>query len=98
MHGRPLTMLPVCIAQMAGSWLMASVCMERMNAMSSTHFAVNGNNSVFIMMPLLPAALNFHFDGAMGKRFCPEVIVVKRWTMRIESGRSLSYQSLITGL
>ena len=32
MQGRPLTMLPVCMWQMAGSWLMASVCIERMNA------------------------------------------------------------------
>ena len=98
MHGRPLTMLPVCIAQMAGSWLMASVCIERMNAMSSTHFAVNGSSSVFIMNPFLPAGLNLYFDGAMGNRFCPEVIVVSRCPARTESGRSLSYQSFITGL
>jgi len=31
-------------------------------------------------------------------RFCPEVIVVSRWPLRTLSGRSLSYQSFITGL
>ena len=77
---------------------MASVCIERMNAMSSTHFDVNGRSSVFIIKPHLPAGLNSHFDGAMGKRFWPDVIVVSRWPMRTESGRSLSYQSFITGL
>jgi hypothetical protein len=34
---------------------------------------------VFIIMPHWPAALNWNFDGAMGKRACPLVIVVRRW-------------------
>ena len=38
------------------------------------------------------------FEGAIGKRFCPLVMVVSRWPMRTESGRSLSYHSCITGL
>ena len=38
--GRPPTIAPVCISVIAGSWLIASVCIERMKAMSSTHFAV----------------------------------------------------------
>jgi len=33
---------------------------------------------------------NLNFDGAIGPA-CPEVIVVKRWPLRIASGRSLSY-------
>jgi len=98
MHARPGTMLPVCMWRMAGSWLIASVCIDRMNARSSTTLEVHGSSSVFIHMPDRPACLNSHFDGAMGKRFWPEVIVVRRWPMRIESGRSLSYQSFITGL
>ena len=36
MPGRPAIWLPVCMKQMAGSWLMASVCIERMKHMSST--------------------------------------------------------------
>ena len=62
------------------------------------HLAVHGNSSVFIQRPDLPTWLNLYFDGATGKRFCPEVIVVRRWPMRMESGRSLSYHSFIPGL
>ena len=39
-----------------------------------------------------------YFDGATGNRFWPEVIVVSRWPFRIDSGRSLSYISIIFGL
>ena len=77
---------------------MASVCIERMNAMSSTHFAVCGSSSVFIHKPALAGLLNLYFEGAIGKRFWPEVMVVSRCPMRTESGRSLSYHSFITGL
>src|SRR5262245_56232064 len=98
MQGRPETMLPVCMWQMAGSWLMASVCIERMKAIESTQRAVQGNSSVFIHRPHWPAGRNLYLEGAIGKRFCPEVMVVSRWPMRIESGRSLSYHSFNTGL
>ncbi len=30
-------------------------------------------------MPFLPCCANLYFDGAMGSRFCPLVIVVMRW-------------------
>jgi hypothetical protein len=72
--------------------------MERMKHMSSTHFAVCGSNSVFIHRPHWPTGLNLYFDGAMGKRAWPLVMVVSRWPMRTESGKSLSYHSFITGL
>jgi hypothetical protein len=98
MHGRPAFMLPVCMWQMAGSWLMASVCIERMKHMSSTHFAVYGSSSVFIQKPFAPTGLNLNFVGAIGNRVCPEVIVVRRCPLRIDSGRSLSYHSAILGL
>ena len=65
--------------------------------MSSTIFAVCGSSSV-THMPLLPCCANLYFDGAIGNRAWPEVIVVSRWPMRTESGRSLSYQSFMTGL
>ena len=82
---------------MAGSWLMASVCMLRMKHMSSTILAVYGSSSL-THMPLLPCWANLYFDGAIGNRAWPEVMVVSRWPLRIESGRSLSYHSFIFGL
>ena len=51
---------------MAGSWLIASVCMLRMKHMSSTILAVYGNSSL-THMPLLPCWANLYFDGAIGK-------------------------------
>ena len=86
-----MTWLPVCMKVMAGSWLMASVCMLRMKHMSSTILAVCGNSSL-THMPHLPCWANLNFDGAMGNRVCPLVMVVSRWPLRTESGRSLSYQ------
>src|SRR5579862_663404 len=88
-HGRPLTMLPVCISVMAGSWLMASVFMERMKHMSSADLAMLGITSES-HMPHLPCCANLYFDGATGKRVWPDVIVVSRCPCRIESGKSLS--------
>src|SRR5439155_10940526 len=41
-QGRPVSWLPVCIYVMAGSWLMASVCILRTKHMSSTILAVDG--------------------------------------------------------
>jgi len=49
---------------MAGSWLMASVCIERMKHRSSTIFAFHGSSSL-THMPLLPCRANLNFDGAM---------------------------------
>ena len=82
---------------MPGSWLMASVCMERMMAMSSAMRAVYGRSSE-IQAPLCPCRLNSKTDGAIGKRACPDVIVVSRCPSRTDSGRSRSYQSRICGL
>ena len=76
---------------------MASVCMLRMKHMSSTILAVYGSSSQ-THMPHWPCWANLNFDGAIGNRFWPEVIVVSRWPMRIESGRSLSNHSSIIGL
>jgi hypothetical protein len=70
--------------------LIASVCNERIQQMSSAFLARFGSNCVFIIMPQWPAALNWNLDGAMGKRACPLVIVVSRWPLRMLSGRSLS--------
>ena len=63
---------------MAGSWVIASVCIERMNATSSAHCEKYGSSSEFIHMPFCPYCANLYFDGAMGKRACFEVMVVSR--------------------
>ena len=66
------------MAQMAGSWLMASVCIERMRHRSSATLLVQGSSSVFIQRPLEPTWLNRNLDGAIGNRDWPEVMVVSR--------------------
>jgi len=86
------------MAQMAGSWLIASVLRERIQQMSSALFARLGRSSVFIHMPHLPAGLNLYLDGAMGKRAWPLVIVVSRWPLRMLGGRSLSNIACMPGL
>src|SRR2546421_6726640 len=90
-------MLPVCMKVMAGSWLMASVCMLRMKHMSSTILAVHGSSSL-THMPHLPWRADFNFDGAVGERARPHVMVVSRRPLRVEAGRALSNQSFIFGL
>ena len=82
---------------MPGSWLMASVCMDRMTAMSLAMLAVWGRISENHAPPS-PCCENSNTEGATGKRDCPDVIVVRRWPWRTDSGRSLSYQSRIFGL
>ncbi len=82
---------------MAGSWLIASVQTVRMNATSSTILDVYGISSL-TQAPDWPCCANLYFDGAMGKRVWPLVMVVRRWPWRIESGRSLSNSSAIFGL
>ena len=49
-------------------------------------------------MPDWPQRSNLYIEGAIGKRAWPLVIVVSRWPMRTDSGRSLSYHSPMTGL
>jgi hypothetical protein len=73
---------------MAGSWLIASVYMVRTMAMSSTTVAMCGSSSL-IQAPLPPCWLKEKIDGAIGKLFCPEVMPVRRWPLRTDSGRSL---------
>ena len=53
---------------MAGSWLIASVFIERMNTMSSAILAVYGSNSSFIHIPHWPFCLKRNLEGAIGKR------------------------------
>ncbi len=86
MLGRPASCEPVWTNVIAGSWLIASVCIERMIVMSSTIPAVCGKSSLS-HAPLWPCWANLKIDGATGKFFCPEVIVVIRWPIRTESGQ-----------
>ena len=60
-------------------------------------FDVHGKSSL-THMPDLPCCSNLYFEGAIGNRAWPLVIVVRRWPWRIDSGRSLSYHSFIFGL
>ncbi len=84
----PASCEPVCTKVIAGSWLIASVCIERMMQMSSTMLAVCGKSSLSDA-PLWPCRANLKIDGATGKLFWPEVIVVIRWPIRTESGSSI---------
>ena len=52
---------------MAGSWLIASVCMLRMKHISSATLAVQGSISES-HMPHLTCWANLYFDGAIGNR------------------------------
>jgi len=81
--------LPVCMKVRAGSWLTVSVCSDRIMQSSSTIRAVHGSSSE-TQRPLCPCRAKRNFDGAIGKRAWPDVMVVSRWPMRTVSGRSLS--------
>ena len=76
---------------------MASVQAVLIREISSTILAVQGKSSL-THIPDLPWRANLYFEGAIGNRDWPLVIVVRRWPWRIESGRSLSNQPSILGL
>ena len=63
MLGRPLMVVPVFIKVLAGSWLMASVCIDRMTANSSTCFVRWGKSAV-ISVPLCP----YFLKGNCGRK------------------------------
>ncbi len=65
--------------------------------MSSTIRDVQGKSSL-THVPAWPCRANRYFEGATGNRDWPLVMVVSRWPMRIESGRSLSNMASIRGL
>ena len=77
--------------------MIASVQTVFTRAISSASRAVQGKSSL-THMPDWPCCANLYFDGAIGNRDWPLVIVVKRWPLRIDSGRSLSYKASILGL
>ena len=77
MLGRPGICEPVCWNVIAGSWLIASVCNERMMHISSASLAVCGKSSL-IHDPDSPCWLNLKMLGATGNEACAELIVVLR--------------------
>ncbi len=97
MLGRPGCWKPLWIKVMAGSWLMASVHMVLMMAMSSTILAVCGISSL-IQAPELPYCANLKTDGATGSVAWPDVMPVMRWPMRTLAGRSTPMYSFSFGL
>ena len=82
---------------MAGSWLIASVFTVFMTHRSSMILPVCGNNSL-IQVPFLPCWVNLNFEPMTGKLFWPEVMPVRRWPMRIESGSSVPVSFASFGL
>ncbi len=72
-----------------GSWLIASVCIDLMKQSSFAIDPVWGISSL-TQAPswLLGYREKRKIEGATGKRFCPLVIVVRRWPCLIDSGRS----------
>ena len=97
MLGRPGSWLPLWKNVMAGSWLIASVCSERMTQMSSAIPRVCGRRSL-MTVPLLPPGLKAHLLGWTAKRACEATMPVMRWPRRIESGRSSLKRWRSTGL
>ena len=78
--------------------LIASVLRERIQQISSACLPRFGSRSELSHIPHWPNWEKLYFDGAMGKRAWPLVIVVRRWPLRMLAGRSLSYISFIFGL
>ena len=95
--GRPASCEPVWKNVIAGSWLIASVYIERTMHRSSTILAVCGNRSL-TQAPHWPCCWNGKIDGTSGNVDWPEVIVVSRWPMRTEAGSSWPRSSCSFGL
>ena len=70
MLGRPGCWKPVWMNVIAGSWLIASVCIDLMTERSSTIFAVCGSSSL-THVPDLPCCANANIDGATGSDRLP---------------------------
>ena len=93
MLGRPGSWMPVWKNVIAGSWLIASVCIDLTKHSSSAIFAVCGSSSL-TQAPDLPCCANWNIDGASGKLVCVAVMPVSRWPLRTESGSSVAAQIL----
>ena len=97
MLGRPASCAPVWMKVMAGSWLIASVFIDRTMHHSSARPDMWGISSLN-HAPDSPCRANLNSDGATGNLDWPEVIVVSRCPIRIEAGRSSPRLASIAGL
>ena len=78
-----MTWLPVCMSVMAGSWLIASVCMERMKQMSSAHLPRLGQQFGVHPHAALAVLRELELRGRDGEAAWPLVMVVRRWPLRM---------------
>ncbi len=81
----------------AGSWLIASVCIERTKHSSSAIFAVCGRSSL-THAPDWPCWANLNCAPARGNDRWKAVIPVRRWPMRTDSGSSWPFIVRSSGL
>ena len=88
MLGRPGICDPVSRNVTAGSWLIASVCIDLMKQMSSTRFARCGSSSL-THAPQSPWRANENGDAMTGRLFCPATKPVSRCFPRTEGGSAL---------
>ena len=85
MLGRPAICEPLWKNVIAGSWLMASVYIERTMQRSSTTLAVCGSRSL-TQVPFAPWRLNPNRDPASGSDAWLPDMPVSRCPWRTESG------------
>ena len=95
--GRPACCEPVWKNVMAGSWLIASVCIDLTKHSSSAIAAVCGISSLTIA-PLWPWRANAKCEPASGNCFWCAVMPVRRWPLRTDSGSSSPFIDRSSGL
>ena len=97
MDGRPACCEPVWKKVTAGSWLIASVCIDRTMQSSSTIFAVCGSRSL-TQAPDRPCCAKSNCDPAIGNERWNAVIPVSRCPIRTEAGNSWPFICRSVGL
>ena len=97
MHARPLIGLPVCRNVTAGSWLIGSVCIERITVSRSTMPESWGSSSE-TSRPASPCREKAKCEPASGKLAWPLVMVVSRCMPTTLLGISLPLSACSRGL
>ena len=98
MLGRPASWAPVWKNVTAGSWLIASVCIDLMKQSSSATLAVCGSSSLTVGPALAVPREPEPARPRPGSSSCREVMPVSRWPFRIESGSSVPCSRASRGL
>ena len=98
MLGRPASWAPVWKKVTAGSWLIASVCIDLMKHSSSATLAVCGSSSLTRRPRSGRAGRTGTGWPRPGSSSCREVMPVSRWPIRIESGSSVPWSRSSSGL